>query len=103
MNSVIDSLVVKIEEEKELFSFDSEVGNKECVVKVYDWKYYPPFNGSPHKCDSADDYHGGFELHFGVYDDDDKIMELSQAEMNAKCAEVINMIMLHTNENNTPH
>ena len=39
-------------------------------VEVTHYLHQPPFKGSPHQCDSSDDYYGWTEFEFDIYDDE---------------------------------
>lgn len=39
-------------------------------VWVTHYSHKPPFKGSPHQCDSSDDYYGWTEFWFDIFDDE---------------------------------
>ena len=49
-----------------LFSIESRIAGIPCIIRVDTCIVVPPFRGSPHNCDSSDDYYGYRDVEFTV-------------------------------------
>lgn len=62
------------------FEFETNIGEDDIIVKVFDYIKVPPYMGSPHNCDSDWDYYGYEDYTFDVYDLNGNIITTTEFE-----------------------
>lgn len=61
--------------------FRMSIHDEDWLVEVTSYEYAPPFRGSPHNCDSSDDYYGYEEIEYCILDLDGNPAEELEKEL----------------------